>query len=821
MYCCLLNAILPVHFPENDHVKKMSAVARADKIRDFLLYFLLDPTDEPRIFIIEDLQWLDSASKNFLFFAVKRIQSPVMFILTSREMVNKDQDDFLQHAKVHLPTMIHKKLKPLNENDIATLISKCLSVKILPSSVASLVYQKSQGNPFFAQEITLALHQSGALAITANGKCTPDFVALSKIVPITDSIERVITSRIDPLTVSQKRVLKIASILGTKFEFSFMRKLFPDPELNKILESLRRLNLLIVEEKNDPTAIVNTHTYSLAQSIIQAVVYASMSIVEKEEIHKQVAEYLESLASQKEDPSIYYTSLAYHWSKAKNSVLKSIKYYERAALKTLQANAYREAIHFYSELLSIGENSEVKPGDIEIVAKARWERHLGEAYISEGNIEKARHHLEHSLSVLGYSNPSLVNKISPLRQMFRQGWSSWMPAFSSSHDYSEDNTNKSLEAVLIYELLTDIYFYENQKSALVITSIQALSLAIDTGISGPLAVAYANMAYVTKWSSFSSLDDRYKTKAMEIALKLSDQELVVKVALCSAMKDWITGELQKAISTLEPVVQEFEKSNRPGTRVDCHCLCTYATLLLSVGQVEPALKHFEFCMRVSDSINESLTSVWSRLGETSVNLLGGNLIKAKACLERLGQIVESEKTGMWSSSLFRIWYGGLQAALFWRLNDYASALDVCMAHQEELQESELISPMALFGLTYFAEVSTGLLGAQIASKAHKQNEELEILCTDICNILVAFSKNCRFVVPSVYLWQGVCTYLLSSVPKAQQSWKKAVQEADKMSLYREKTISNRLLASDLSSARSATDQYKLTNCFIFGASESS
>jgi len=43
-----------------------------------------------------------------------------------------------------------------------------------------------------------------------------------------------------------------------------------------------------------------------------------------------------------------------------------------------------------------------------------------------------------------------------------------------------------------------------------------------------------------------------------------------------------------------------------------------------------------------------------------------------------GQIVESEKEGMWSSSLFRIWYGGLQAALFWRLNDYASALDVCM-----------------------------------------------------------------------------------------------------------------------------------------------
>jgi len=66
-----------------------------------------------------------------------------------------------------------------------------------------------------------------------------------------------------------------------------------------------------------------------------------------------------------------------------NSVLKSIKYYERAAFKTLKANAHREAIHFYSELLSIVENSEVKPGDVEIVAKARWERHLAEAYHSE------------------------------------------------------------------------------------------------------------------------------------------------------------------------------------------------------------------------------------------------------------------------------------------------------------------------------------------------------------------------------------------------------------------------------------------------------
>jgi predicted ATPase len=165
----------------------------------------------------------------------------------------------------------------------------------------------------------------------------------------------VIRSRIDDsLNVAQKKVLKIASVIGySRFDLTILRKLCIDPELSKTLDSLRKMNLLVLHLNNSNDESLSTTTtttpkksddrnskngnlsffqssssssssssspslqYSFAQHMIQAVVYAMTTPTEREDLHRQIAEYYESIYDLREDPSTLDHALAHHWSRAR------------------------------------------------------------------------------------------------------------------------------------------------------------------------------------------------------------------------------------------------------------------------------------------------------------------------------------------------------------------------------------------------------------------------------------------------------------------------------------------------------------------------
>jgi tetratricopeptide (TPR) repeat protein len=421
---------------------------------------------------------------------------------------------------------------------------------------------------------------------------------------------------------------------------------------------------------------------------------------------------------------------------------KSVRYLEKVAWKALCGNANKEAISYYSELLSYVSNRQLQAGAVTTIETVTWERHLAEAYFADGSLAQSQKHLEHALSVLGFPNPvttlhtnsgnnsgnngglgfSKGSSSIPFRHYLRQGWSSWIPTFSSSGSSSfsssgssgfsgslEDllsNTgsgsgsggnggSKTLEATLIYSLLSDIYFFESQKNALVYSAIYALSLAKEIGAVQPLVNAYSTMCYVTKWSSslFTSLDDKYRQKALELATSVKSssfsgvdtteyvgtlrQDLVARAELGTALRDWILGDLGPSVSSLEAVISTFSErkvtttttqtvslslpplnfaaassssSSSSGSSVSsswshlrCLCLWSYGTVLLSLGNIDLAREQFELCVRVSDHIQDLFLSAFARLGETSAHFLAGDTRLAKKLIEQVASHVHSKQ----------------------------------------------------------------------------------------------------------------------------------------------------------------------------------
>ncbi|HLB78433.1 MAG TPA: tetratricopeptide repeat protein, partial [Candidatus Dormibacteraeota bacterium] len=167
----------------------------------------------------------------------------------------------------------------------------------LPAAVAELVCARADGNPFFAEEIVLALRDQGVLAITAgDSQCHcvlhGDLDEAARHLP--DTIQGVVLSRIDRLDPEEQMLLRVGAVIGRSFPYQPLRAtLSPylalaDTDLRACLERLAVLDL-IPQETPDPNLC---HVFKNA--ITREVAYSTMLFAQRRELHRRVAEWYEA-----------------------------------------------------------------------------------------------------------------------------------------------------------------------------------------------------------------------------------------------------------------------------------------------------------------------------------------------------------------------------------------------------------------------------------------------------------------------------------------------------------------------------------------------
>src|SRR5207244_10104123 len=122
--------------------------------------------------------------------------------------------------------------------------------------------RKGQGNPFFSEELAYALRASGVLLL-GGGVCrlAPGIDLAAVTFP--DTVQGVVTSRIDRLAPAQQLTLKVASVIGRVFAFRVLRDIYPlepdRPQLPDDLDTLERLDLTSVETPEPDLAYLFKH----------------------------------------------------------------------------------------------------------------------------------------------------------------------------------------------------------------------------------------------------------------------------------------------------------------------------------------------------------------------------------------------------------------------------------------------------------------------------------------------------------------------------------------------------------------------------------
>ncbi|HEY7269022.1 MAG TPA: AAA family ATPase [Dehalococcoidia bacterium] len=334
---------------------------------------------KPLVLMIEDLHWVDQQSQEAIAALIDVIASaPVLLLLDFRPGY---EPPFGSRSYFS-----HLSLGSLNLEDSLRISTAILEGAALPMEISALIAQKAEGNPFYVEEVTKALMESGAMRLRDGA------LVLTKPVQqieIPDTIQGVILSRIDRLEQRERELIQLASVIGREFTVRLLERIADArAELTGILDELNELELIYEKGRFPELAYMFNH------ALTHDVAYSTLLMERRRYLHRTVAQAIEELYGER--LAEHYEMLAYHfyegqdWDKARS-------YLMLAASKALDAYANNEAIAFVEKAFqTLSQDGSDSTGDSDARTSLRLLR--GRALTQAGKWAPARQDLEPALA---------------------------------------------------------------------------------------------------------------------------------------------------------------------------------------------------------------------------------------------------------------------------------------------------------------------------------------------------------------------------------------------------------------------------------------
>ncbi len=305
--------------------------------------------NKPVILFIDDLQWLDQTSLElFGFLARKLPNKPIAMLACYRSAYVTNEKEaaarnFLEKLIQEIeakPFIVEMAQVPFE--DYGPLITAFIGNNTLSIDDIKLLYQHTEGNPFFLRSLLFLLKQNGDLRIK-DGICSTAVELTTTQIPA--SMAHVVKTRLERIyrdIPSAKEILNYAAVLGYRFDTIRLRDL-----LSKDLASL----IVDLGQIEEAYALIHSlehkAKYEFDHRTTQEVIYDNLGAIVTE-FHRHIAEFLESRVEEYSD----LFSIAYHFEKA-GLVGKALPYLNKCAIEASRQYAFSEACNYYEKILAL------------------------------------------------------------------------------------------------------------------------------------------------------------------------------------------------------------------------------------------------------------------------------------------------------------------------------------------------------------------------------------------------------------------------------------------------------------------------------------
>jgi len=296
----------------------------------------------PVVLVLDDLQWAD-ASSTALFTHLFGLSenAAVLFLCAMRRDRRAHGWRLRDAAQRDYPHRFDEAaLYPLTDGESLLLLDGLLDGAPLPETTRNTILAKAEGNPLFVEEVVHNLIERGHLVREGEGEAWTAAAAPGFELP--DSLQALLTARVDRLDEDTRRTLQIASVIGRAFSRSALAALVEQADsLDNHLLELQRMELVReVARAADPE-------YVFHHTLTHEATYNTILVRERRALHLRLAGVLERSSG---DGAA--ATLAHHLLEG-NAPDRALPYLITAADTALRLNATAEAIAHYQRALPI------------------------------------------------------------------------------------------------------------------------------------------------------------------------------------------------------------------------------------------------------------------------------------------------------------------------------------------------------------------------------------------------------------------------------------------------------------------------------------
>ncbi|NOT55886.1 MAG: AAA family ATPase, partial [Deltaproteobacteria bacterium] len=327
--------------------------------------FLRESLNQPLVLIFEDLHWIDGETQGFLDVLSESMASAKLLLLTNyrpeyrHEWGQKTYYTQLrlapfgrEEAEEFLDVLLGEHSSPQpspqrGEGESPRPTGERARVRGMEShlhALKQLILDKTQGTPFFMEEIVQELVEQGVLRHDAAIGWVVTHPTTALQLPTT--VQGILAARIDRLASDEKALLQQLAVIGREFPLSLIRQVIaqPEGELYRLLASLQRKEFLY-EQPAFPEV-----EYIFKHALTQEVAYGTVLQERRKVLHEQVGQVIEQLFVGRLDE--HYSELAHHYNRSGDAA-KAVEYLSLAGQQAVRHSAHAEAVSHLTTALGL------------------------------------------------------------------------------------------------------------------------------------------------------------------------------------------------------------------------------------------------------------------------------------------------------------------------------------------------------------------------------------------------------------------------------------------------------------------------------------
>ena len=716
-----------------------------DALREVLQSYL---QDRPTLLILDDVQWADELSREFLrrhgAALFHSCNAPLVLAYRLEEAAAVQSLQQLEHARrIELP--------PLDEEAVGAIVCDMLGLpqrwlkevtadQSAPSrsrppdatsalhSLVRFLTKQSEGSPFFVGEYLRLAAAEGVLERDAKGRFRlhgdlelVDFRPSELGLPAT--LRELVGRRLDGLPPRLAAVVEFAAVLGREGSGTMLAqacKMTAEESEGRIAELVARQ----VFEDREAAEVRFVHDK------LWEVAYERIAAAKRPTLHRAAATLIEQTKKDNLGPSV--RALARHHDLAGN-VAAAVDYYEQAADQAAAEFSNHEAIGYYERALVLASTG----GQVAPVRRAKWESALCNAYLCIGNMAEAYRHGEQTVRATGRRLPK--NKIALVLGLFalilRVCLQHLFPRLLRERDPQRQAL--FVEAAGVSHHLSESFIYENDIGNAIYAAVLGLRLALALPPSPPLGRSLSIVGILAASIPLHFVSRPYKQRAREVIALFDDADLS---AYCLSR----TGVYSINVADWSDVDQALERSLALSREVGNGRTLCEAILIQSIsryyrGDLKRALDGFAAGRNMALELNDPQMAQVARTAMAQSQLRLGRLEESLATV--------SEIAGLQDTASGRFWSQGVTAQVLYQAGRREEALQVADQAFAEMCRNQPLVYWVFPGIVGTCETYRAELVRAEDPSTRKRLERAVVG-------LKKFARPMRFAAPSLALYRG-------------------------------------------------------------------